>query len=161
MRQPHDHRNASPPCAWARCLLFAASQAFAQEARIGIAQLKDVHGNVLVSGEDGLASGTEGLRLVKGTRVITTARADVIVAYDIGCDVRLKENQRFEVDDDKPCSALVVQAQSILAEPAGAAAATAGSSLAVSAVLWPAVGSGLAGLKILQDVRDSQTVSAN
>lgn len=142
-------------------LLLAASQSFAQEARIGVAQLKAVHGNVLVSGESGLASGDEGMRLTKGTRVITTAHADVIVAYDNGCEVRLKENQRFEVEDDKPCNALVAQAQSILAEPAGAAAATATGSLALSAVLLPAAAGSLAGLKILQDVRATQAVSPN
>lgn len=144
-------------------LLLAASQAFAQEARNGVARLKDVHGNVLVSRESGLASGDEALRLTKGTRVITTAHADVIVAYDNGCEVRLKENQRFEVEVDKPCSALVAQAQSILAEPAGAAAAsaTATGSLALSTALLPAVGGGLAGLKILQEVRATQTVSPN
>jgi len=141
--------------------LLAASQPFAQEARNGVAQLKDVHGNVLVSSESGLASGDEALRLAKGTRVITTARADVIVAYDNGCEVRLKENQRFEVEDDKPCSALVAQAQSILSEPAGAAAATASGSLVLSTVFLPAAAGGLAGLKILQDVRASQTVSPN
>src|SRR5258708_37251259 len=110
-------------------LFLGATCAFAQEARQGVAQLKDVHGNVLVSKESGLASGDESLRLTKGARVITTSRSDVVVVFDNGCEVRLKENQRLEIDAAKPCSELVAQAQSILAEPAGAAAAGAAGPL--------------------------------
>ena len=152
------------PASGARALLalvflVGAPWAFAQEARQGIAQLKEVHGNVLVSKESGLASGDEALRLTKGTRVITTSRSDVIVVYDNGCEVRLKENQRFEVEDGKPCAALVAQAQSILAEPAGAtAAATAGSAAAYS-VFLPALGGGLLGVEAIKGLRESQPVS--
>src|SRR5450631_529087 len=74
-----------------------ASQAFAQEGSQPVAQLRDVTGNTLVSRESGLAAGTEGLRLVPGTRVITTNKSGVIVVFDDGCQVRLKENERFEV----------------------------------------------------------------
>jgi hypothetical protein len=140
---------------------LAASGALAQEARQSVAQLKDVHGNVLVSKESGLASGDEALRLTKGTRVITTSRSDVIVVFDNGCEVRLKENQRLEVDDSKPCSALVAQAQSILAEPAGAAAAATAGSLAVYSAVLPALGGGLVGLGVIQSLREKQPVSPN
>src|SRR6185503_18370106 len=99
------------PLYGALAAMLAVSQPLAQTAE-GVARLKNVHGNVLVSKESGLASGDEALRLTKGTRVITTANAEVIVAYDDGCEVRLKENQRFEVETDKPCAALVAQAQS-------------------------------------------------
>ena len=141
--------------------ILGATCAFAQEARQGVAQLKDVHGNVLVSKESGLASGDEALRITKGTRVITTSRSDVVVVFDNGCEVRLKENQRLEIDDSKPCSALIVQAQSILAEPAGAAAAGASGSVAVYTALLPALGGGLAGVKVIQSLRESQPVSPN
>jgi hypothetical protein len=141
--------------------LLAAFHPFAQETRQGIAKLKDVHGNVLVSTETGLASGDEGLRLTRGTRVITTARADVIVAFDKGCDVKLEENQRFEVDDEKPCAALIAQAQSILAEPAGAVAATTAGSAAAYSVFLPALGGGLLGVEAIKGLRESQPVSPN
>jgi len=143
----------------ALAFVLAASHPFAQEARPSVAKLKDVHGNVLVSKESGLASGDEALRLTRGTRVITTARSDVVVVFDNGCEVRLKENQRLEIDDEKPCAALVAQAQSILAEPAGAAAASAAGSLAVYAAFLPALGGGLLGVEILKGLRESQPVS--
>ena len=142
-------------------VFLAATSASAQEARQGVAQLKDVHGNVLVSKESGLASGDEAVRLTKGARVITTSRSDVVVVFDNGCEVRLKENQRLEIDETKPCSALVAQAQSILAEPAGAAAASASGSLAAYSALLPALGGGLAGVKVIQSLRESQPVSPN
>jgi hypothetical protein len=142
-------------------VLFFGACAMAQEPREGVAKLKDVHGNVLVSKESGLASGDENLRLTKGTRVITTSRSDVVVVFDNGCEVHLKENQRLEVDDGKPCSVLVAQAQSILSEPAGAAAATASGSAAIYSALLPALGGGLAGVKVIQSLRESQPVSPN
>jgi len=85
----------------------------------------------------------------------------VVVVFDNGCEVRLKENQRLEVDETKPCSALVAQAQSILAEPAGAAVASASGSAAVYSALLPALGGGLAGVKAIQSLRESQPVSPN
>ena len=139
---------------------------FAQSSNDTIAQLKDVRGNVLVSRETGLASGNEATRLLKGSRVITTANSEVTVAYDNGCDVKLKPNQRFEVDD-RACAELIARAESILSEPAGALAATgsagaiaAGSAIAVSSATLPiAAAGGLAGLAILQGQRESQAVS--
>jgi hypothetical protein len=84
--------------------------AYAQQGRDGtVARLVDMQGNVLVSRESGLASGNEQLRLLPGTRVITTARSEVVVEYDDGCRVRVKENQRFEVEHGKPCALLLAQ----------------------------------------------------
>jgi hypothetical protein len=101
----------------------------------GIARLKDVKGNVLVSQQTGLASAGEATRLAEHTRVITTAGAEVIVVYDNGCEVRLKENQRFEVQGDKPCAALV--AESLVAPPPAAA------GIGVAALLIPLGGVGI------------------
>jgi hypothetical protein len=100
---------------------LAAAHAVAQQpARDGIAQLKAVKGNVLLSREAGLAAGGEAARVVERTRVITTANSEVIVVYDNGCEVRLQANQRFEVDARKPCAALIASVESILVPPAGA-----------------------------------------
>jgi len=94
--------------------------AHAQEGRDGtIARLVQTQGNVLVSREAGLASGNNDLRLRPGTRVITTAHSEVIVEYDDGCRVKLKENQRFEVERGRPCALLL--AQDILVSPVAAA----------------------------------------
>jgi hypothetical protein len=143
----------------ALALALAAFHPFAQEAPRGVARLKDVHGNVLVSKESGLASGDEALRLARGMRVITTARSDVTVVFDNGCEVKLKENQRLEVDEQKPCAALIAQAQSILAEPAGMAAAATAGGLAAYSVLLPALGGGLLGVEIIKGMRESLPVS--
>jgi hypothetical protein len=103
--------------------LMAATALAQQPSRDGIAQLKGVKGNVLLSREAGLAAGGEAARVMDRTRVITTANSEVVVVYDNGCEVRLKENQRFEVDSRKPCEALVASVESILVQPAELAAA--------------------------------------
>ena len=128
---------------------LATTFAPAQQSREGVAQLKGVKGNVLVSRATGLAAGGEATRLTDHVRVITTANSEAVVVFDNGCEVRLKENQRLEVESDKPCAALVAEAQSILVEPAGTAL-SGGSVVAV--IFWtalPAVGAGAVGAEIL------------
>ena len=64
-----------------------------------VAKLADLEGNVLVSQGDAMVAGTaNGQRVAVGTRVVTTAGAKVTISYDVGCDVRLKENERFTVN---------------------------------------------------------------
>jgi hypothetical protein len=118
-----------------------------------------VNGNVLVSRESGLASAGESLRLAKGTRVITTAHSEVVIAYDNGCEVKLRENQRFEVASGKPCAALIAQAESILMEPAGAATVATAGGIAVYGALLPSLGNGLVGFAAIEGLRSGQKVS--
>jgi len=96
---------------------FAAAMPAAGDGPATIAKLKDVHGNVLVSRASGLGAGSDGTRLAEGVRVITANSSEVVVQYDNGCEVRLKPNQRFQVERDKPCAFLVAQPESILATP--------------------------------------------
>ena len=104
-------------------LLFA-SQPFAQTSDDTVAKLAELKGNVLVSRESGLVSGADALRIVPGTRIITTANSRVVIVYDHGCRVTLEENQRYEVEDrGKPC-ALFVLPQAIMVPTAVASAAT-------------------------------------
>ena len=161
MRQGYAMRISALLFALFALAALAAPLAPAQQPREGVAQLKAVTGNVLVSREAGLASGDEGLRLVEGTRVITTANGEATVAYDNGCEVRLKPNQRFEVQSGRRCEELIAQAASILAEPAGAAVASAAGWVAAYVATLPAIGGGLIGLGILKDLRDNQSVSPN
>jgi hypothetical protein len=63
-----------------------------------------------------MASANEGLRLLPGTSVLTTANSAVIVAYDNGCRVKLERNQRFVIES-KPCQVLM---QSASLRPAAA-----------------------------------------
>lgn len=138
---------------------LATTVAPAQGTSEGVARLKEVKGNVLVSRESGLAAGGEAARLIEHTRVITTANSTVIVQYDNGCEVRLKENQRFEVVVDKPCAALIAQAQSILMEPAGTALASASAGAVLFWSTLPALGGAAIGLKILEDDRRKTPLS--
>ena len=139
--------------------LLLSPPLYAQEPRTGVAQLKDVQGNVLVSRESGLGAGREGLRLSKGMRVITTNKSSVIVVYDDGCEVKLKANERFEIQTGKPCAALAALPESILATPAGAAVAASAGSAAAFAAALPALGGALAGLEALRSMRESNPVS--
>jgi len=134
--------------------LLAATQPYAQKADGSIARLRSVTGNVLISGESGLASGDDELRLSPGTRVITTANSTVVVEYDDGCRVTLKENQRFEVEKGKACALLVAQPQSILLTPEGAAA----TAFSVAAVVIPAT-FGIGAVTFLIESRSKTTVS--
>ena len=117
----------------------------AQERDGTIARLVEMHGNVLVSRDSGLASGSDRLRVMPGTRVITTAQSDVVVEYDDGCRVKLKENQRFEVERGKPCALLL--AQDILATPNYAIAwyVPFGAAAAAAVILGPGGGSSPSG----------------
>ena len=132
--------------------MLAAMVVPAQGQDGGVARLKSLKGNVLISREAGLVAGGEATVLSAHTRVITTAGAEVVVVYDNGCEVRLKENQRFEVEM-KPCEALV--AQSILGQPPAPALA------AGTAGFWPlvpAAGGAAIGIYLLRDT-DSRPLS--
>lgn len=118
-----------------------------------VARLERLKGNVLVSRDSALVAGAEATPLVAGARVITTARSEVVVVYEDGCEVRLQENQRFEVETGKPCAALV--AQSTVAPPPAAAVGS------LAGLLVPgAVGAGGA-YAALRDARDDRQVSPN
>ena len=86
--------------------LLIAGPAFAHADNQTIARLVEMSGSVLVSHAFNMASANEGLRLLPGTSVLTTANSAVIVEYDNGCRVKLERNQRF-VLQDKPCLTLV------------------------------------------------------
>ncbi|HEX6245509.1 MAG TPA: hypothetical protein VFZ61_31515 [Polyangiales bacterium] len=84
-----------------------------------VAQLKQLNGNVLVSRDTGMTAGAELLKVTNGTRIITTANSEVVVVFDNGCEVRMKENQRLDVDSDKPCAGLVPANLAVAAPAAG------------------------------------------
>jgi len=106
--------------------LLAATSAIAQSEQSGtVARLKDVIGNVLVTQQAGLAAGTEAQRLTKGTRIITTANSEVVVVFDNDCEVRMRENQRLDIED-KPCAAMIPVSFGGTVLAAGAGAGLAG-----------------------------------
>lgn len=125
----------------ATALSVAASHAFAQSAcesadvagRPTVAELRDLQGNVLVSDAAGMASAGAGQRIKNKVRVTTTAKAGVTIAFDCGCSVSLKENQRLDVDLPATCPAVL------------AAVATAAPDVALGAVPVGASGAALGG----------------
>ena len=90
---------------------LGAGPALAQQQGT-VAKLADLEGNVLVSQGDAMVAGTNGQRLPAGARVLSTAGAKVTIIYDFGCDVRLKENERFTVDMGA-CGALLASVQTV------------------------------------------------
>ena len=89
--------------------LLIAGPATAHADNQTIARLVEMSGSVLVSHSFNMASANEGLRLMPGTSVLTTANSAVVVEYDNGCRVKLERNQRF-VLENKPCLTLVQSA---------------------------------------------------
>jgi hypothetical protein len=102
---------------------FGAGSALAQQQG-AVAKLVDIEGNVLVSQGDAMVAATNDQRVPAGTRVVTTAGAKVTINYDFGCDVRLKENERFTVALGA-CAALLTQVT-----PVGPAAGAIGGTTA-------------------------------
>ena len=84
--------------------LIGAGSALAQQGTV--ARLKNLEGSVMVSQGDGMVAAVKDQRVAPGTRVITLAGGKVVIDYDVGCDVSLKENQRFTVRAGE-CAALL------------------------------------------------------
>lgn len=87
----------------------------------GVARLRNVEGGVLVSQGDAMAAAANDQRVPLGARVVTTAGGKVVVRYDNGCEVALKENQRFTVREGE-CAALIAEVLPVGPQPALAAA---------------------------------------
>jgi hypothetical protein len=130
--------------------LAFATQPFAEQKDGTVAKLVEISGNVLVSRDSGLTTGTEAMRLLPKTRILTTANARAIVEYDDGCRVRMEANQRFEVERDRECAALVLLPQAVIVPVVAPLANT----------LIPAIIGGAA-IGMILDSRGGQTVSPN
>jgi len=95
--------------------LLAAGSAFAQQPQEKdntVAKLKDGEGSFLVSQGDAMVAAANDQRLSVGQKVVTTNGAKVTISYDVGCDIRLKENERFTVTAG-PCAVLLGQVESL------------------------------------------------
>ena len=128
-------RQLSGPIGVAVVVLFTGT-ALAQQPGNTVARLTNAEGNVLVSEGDALVTGSNDQRLTVGQRITTTTGATVTVSYDAGCDIRLKENERFTVAVG-PCAVLAGQVESL-----GPAAGAIGGGTAGTA---PSAGAGGAG----------------
>lgn len=114
-----------------------AGSAFAQQPNQNtVARLTDLQGNVLVSQGDAMVAGSVNQRLPVGTRVVTTGGAKVTINYDVGCDVRLNENQRSTVRA-APCAILLAEVETLgpaagaIGGGTAAGAATAGGTAGI------------------------------
>ena len=126
---------------------IALGQQPAPEERT-VARLKAPTGTVLVSQRDAVVAGTKDQRLPVGTRVTTTAGAEVVVAYDNGCDVKLNENQRFTVRESNDCAALIAAVQANTAPVAAAGGGNFGGAAAL-------IGAGAIGAVLINRDRSS------
>jgi len=98
---------------------LGAGNAFAQQGTV--ARLSNLEGNVMVSQGDGMVAAVRDQRVAPGTRVVTMAGGKVVVNYDAGCDVSLKENQRFTVRMGE-CALLLGEVVTLVPGSAGAVA---------------------------------------
>ena len=112
--------------------VLAAGPVSAQQQDNTVAKLKDVEGNVLFSSGDAMVAGANDQRLAAGTRVVTTTGAKVTISYDVGCDVHLKENERFRVTIG-PCAALLAQVEALGPAAGAIGGGTAGTTVAAGA----------------------------
>lgn len=69
------------------------------------ATLKNVSGNVLVSGATGLRSAANGMQLPPGARVLTTSTGAATISVAAGCDITLTANQRWAQPAAPGCDA--------------------------------------------------------
>lgn len=127
------------------CSGLALGQAAPEERTV--ARLKNPTGTVLVTQRNAVVAAAKDQRLPPGTRVTTTAGAEVTVAYDNGCDVKLNENQRFTVRESNDCAALVAAVEANTA-PVAAAGGTFGGAAAL-------IGAGVIGAVLIDRDRSS------
>ena len=139
----------------AALVIFAMTSAFAQPIAQLTATLKNVDGNVLVSTAQGAVAGVNDLALPDKTLVTTTSNGFADVVTPAGCTIRLKPNQRLEVDVTKTCEALlalVTTAPGVVALGAAGGAGLSGTTIA-------ALVGGVAGAVIL--FRNNRNSSPN
>ena len=126
----------------------------AQQPDNNVAKLKDLEGNVLVSQQDAFVAGANDRRLPVGTRVVTMAGAKVTISYDFGCDVRLKENERYTVTMG-PCAFLLTQVEALGPAAGAIGGGTAGAVAGGTGVAGVVVGGIITGIGIYELTRNN------
>ncbi len=130
----------------------------AYQKRDTVAELRELTGNVLVSDAAGVGTAAGGQRIANKARVTTASKAGVVVSFDCGCDVKLAENQRFDIDVPRACSGLLAAVQPV--PTAVALGATAAPAIAApsTATLLTVGAVGVGGYVIY---RNNRNVSPN
>jgi hypothetical protein len=123
-----------------------STSTFAQSSKDSCdgAELLDVVGNVLVSTKDGIGAGVEKQLVPNKTRVTTTSRASVTISFkNCGCDVKLKENERIDIESPNTCGALLAAVTGVPVDAAiGAVAASSGGISTTGLIVGTTVGVG-------------------
>ncbi len=132
----------------------------AYSKRDTVAQLRDLVGNVLVSDKAGMGSASDKQRVGNNVRVTTTSQASVVVAFDCGCNVTLKPNERLDVVAGQSCAAALAAVAPVATNVAlGAGAAGAATTAGLST---PLIAGGVAvGVGGYLLYRDRRNVSPN
>jgi hypothetical protein len=136
-------RNVVPAILGSFAIAFCVN-ASAQTANCDSAELRDVTGNVLVSTKDGMSTAVDKQTVGLKSRVTTTSRASVTISFTCGCDVKLKENERLDIENPAACPALLagVTAVPVAAAIGAGTGATAGVLTGTNALVIAGVGVG-------------------
>ena len=106
------------------------------------AELRDVIGNVLVSTNDGMSTAVDKQVVGNKSRVTTASRSSVTVAFTCGCDVKLKENERIDIEAPSTCAALLASVTATPVVAIGATGAAAAGTTGTTALVGAGVGVG-------------------
>ncbi|MBE7524764.1 MAG: hypothetical protein HS109_20685 [Burkholderiales bacterium] len=137
---------------------LGATPAAAQQAGT-IARLSNLEGNVMVSQGDGMVAAVKDQRVPAGTRVLTMSGGKVTINYDVGCAIRLSENQRFTVRAGE-CGILLSEVATIVPTAAVATGVAAASFASAAPLMAIGVGLGVGTYETFRN-NSSDSVSPN
>ncbi len=115
------------------------------------AELRDVIGNVLVSTNDGMSTAVDKQVVGNKSRVTTASRSSVTVAFTCGCDVKLKENERIDIEAPSTCAVLLA---SVTAAPVVAIGATTAASAGAGTTALVGAGVGVGAYLLYRNNRN-------
>ena len=115
------------------------------------AELRDVIGTVLVSTNDGMSTAVDKQVVGNKSRVTTASRSSVTVAFTCGCDVKLKENERIDIEAPSTCAVLLA---SVTAAPVVAIGATTAASAGAGTTALVGAGVGVGAYLLYRNNRN-------
>jgi hypothetical protein len=115
-----------------------------------VANVSRITGDAVVSKGAKYVSGTEGMGLTVGERIMSLAGSTTVIQYRDGCRYTLEANELLTIDDESPCSLCWYWGQhGVVASGTSAAGGSAGAGGAAGALglSWvPPAAAGLAGI---------------
>ncbi len=136
-------RSVIPVILGSVALAFSVNALGQSSSSCDSAELRDVTGNVLVSTSDGMSTAVDKQAVGGKSRVTTASRSSVTVAFACGCDVKLKENERIDIEAPSTCAVLLASVTAVPVVAIGATtAASAGAFSGTTALVGAGVGVG-------------------